>query len=67
MRDNKEEMFNEQERQLQPDACKVKKNSNFVEILKKLSVSLFETGFSFVSAAHTEHCKLIISDYGMMQ
>jgi len=40
-------MFYEQERQLQTDACRAKKKKirNFAAILKKVSVSIFETGF----------------------
>jgi hypothetical protein len=50
-------MFHEQERQLQADVCKAKRKfRNFAAILKKVSVSIFETGFSFVSALHTENC-----------
>ena len=63
-------MFYEQEKQLQADvydAKKKKKIRNFAAILKKLSVSIFETGFSFVSALHIENCKLVIADCGMIE
>jgi len=46
---------------------KQKEIRNFAAILKKLSVSIFETGFSFLSALHTENCKLVIADCGMIQ
>lgn len=46
---------------------KKKKIRNFAAILKKLSVSIFETGFSFVSALHIENCKLVIADCGMIE